>query len=108
MDETEKPTTEVSNEDMTPAVESTPAETVEDAPQEVEETFVAAVKSGVLVPILCGSATLNLGVPHLLNQLVQAMPSPLERPPEDPYMTRFFTIVIIRNRADCNSSAIRR
>ena len=50
-------------------------------PQEVEETFVTAVKSGVLVPVLCGAATLNLGVPHLMNFIVQAMPSPIERTP---------------------------
>ena len=50
-------------------------------PQEVEETFVIAVKSGVLVPVLCGAATLNLGVPHLMNLIIQAMPSPLERTP---------------------------
>jgi elongation factor G len=50
-------------------------------PQEVEDTFVTAVKSGSLVPVFCGAATLNLGVPHLMNFLVQAMPSPLERKP---------------------------
>jgi elongation factor G len=50
-------------------------------PQEVEDTFVKAVKSGGLVPVFCGAATLNLGVPHLMNFLVQAMPSPVERKP---------------------------
>jgi elongation factor G len=49
--------------------------------QEVEDTFVKAVKSGALVPVFCGAATLNLGVPHLMNFLVQAMPSPVEREP---------------------------
>jgi elongation factor G len=49
--------------------------------QEVEETFVKAVKSRALVPVLCGSATLNLGVPHLMNLIIQGMPSPLERTP---------------------------
>jgi len=51
------------------------------SPQEVEETFVTAVKSGALVPVLCGSATINMGVPHLMNVIIQAMPSPLERKP---------------------------
>ncbi|MBN2033328.1 MAG: elongation factor G [Deltaproteobacteria bacterium] len=50
-------------------------------PQELEDTFLKAVKSGDLVPVLCGAATLNLGVAHLMNYLVQAMPSPLERKP---------------------------
>ena len=49
--------------------------------REIEDTFVTAVKSGSLVPVLCGAATLNLGVPHLMNFLIQAMPSPLERKP---------------------------
>ena len=50
-------------------------------PQEVEDTFVSAVKTGALVPVFCGSATLNMGVPHLMNFLIQAMPAPVERKP---------------------------
>jgi elongation factor G len=50
-------------------------------PQEVEDTFVKAVKSGSLVPVVCGASTLNLGVAHLMNFLVQAFPSPVERSP---------------------------
>jgi elongation factor G len=49
--------------------------------QEVEETFVQAIKSGNLVPILCTSATLNIGVPQLMDLIVQAIPSPVERVP---------------------------
>ena len=47
--------------------------------QQIEETFVQAVKSGLLVPILCGSATLNMGVPQLMDLIAQAIPSPVER-----------------------------
>jgi len=50
-------------------------------PQDVEDTFVGAVKTGALTPVFCGSATLNMGVPHLMNFLVQAMPAPVERKP---------------------------
>ena len=50
-------------------------------PQEVEETFTKGVKSGLLVPVVCGSATLNIGVPHLMNLIVQGLPAPTERHP---------------------------
>jgi len=49
--------------------------------QEIEETFLQGIKSGNVIPILCGSATLNMGVDQLMDLLVQAMPSPLERGP---------------------------
>ncbi len=49
--------------------------------QEIEETFIQGIKTGHVVPILCGSATLNMGVDQLMDLLVQAMPSPLERSP---------------------------
>jgi len=50
-------------------------------PQEVEETFFKGVKSGLLVPVVCGSATLNIGIPHLMNLIVQGLPAPTERKP---------------------------
>jgi elongation factor G len=49
--------------------------------QEIEGTFILAVKSGLLVPITCGSATLNMGVPHLMDLIVQGLPAPVERGP---------------------------
>jgi len=47
--------------------------------EELERTFVEGVKSGLLVPILCGSAVLNIGVLQLMNLIVECLPSPLER-----------------------------
>jgi len=47
--------------------------------QEIEETFIQGLKTGLLVPILCGSASLNMGVAHLMNLIVQGLPSPVER-----------------------------
>lgn len=47
--------------------------------QEIEETLIKGIKSGNVVPILCGSALLNVGVPQLMNLIVQGLPSPLER-----------------------------
>jgi len=49
--------------------------------QEIEDTFVQGLKSGLLVPILCGSATLNMGVAQIMNLIVQGMPSPADRKP---------------------------
>ena len=49
--------------------------------QEIEGTFILAVKSGILVPITCGSATLNMGVPQLMDLIVQGLPAPVERGP---------------------------
>ncbi len=49
--------------------------------REIEETFINGVKSGALAPILCGSAALNMGVDQVMNLIVQAMPSPVERRP---------------------------
>jgi len=48
-------------------------------PAEIEETFVSGTKSGLVVPIVCGSATLNMGVPQLMDLIVQAFPSPVEK-----------------------------
>ena len=47
--------------------------------KEIEETFIQGIKSGLLMPIVCGSATLNVGVPHLMDLIVQGLPSPVER-----------------------------
>ena len=47
--------------------------------QEIERTFIQGLKSGVLIPILCGSATLNMGVAQIMNLIVQGLPSPMER-----------------------------
>jgi elongation factor G len=47
--------------------------------QEIEETFVKGTKSGMVVPILCGSASFNVGVPQLMDLIVQALPSPVEK-----------------------------
>ena len=49
------------------------------SPAEIEETFTQGVKSGRIVPIACGSAILNMGVPQLMDLIIQGLPSPLER-----------------------------
>jgi len=50
------------------------------SPQEVEETFVKGTKSGLLIPVTCGSSTFNIGVFQIMNLIVQALSAPGERP----------------------------
>ncbi len=46
---------------------------------EIEQTFIKGIKSQLLVPIVSGSATLNMGVAQLMNMIAQGLPSPTER-----------------------------
>ena len=48
--------------------------------QEIEETLTRGIELGIVVPIVCGSALLNMGVSQLMNLIVQGIPSPLQRP----------------------------
>jgi len=49
--------------------------------QAIESTLYQGMKSGQLLPVVCGSATLNMGVLHLMNLIVQGLPSTAERGP---------------------------
>ena len=48
---------------------------------EIEETLMEGIKSGVVVPTLCGSAALNIGVPQLMDLIILGHPSPLDKKP---------------------------
>jgi elongation factor G len=52
------------------------------APQEIEQTFVEGIKSGSVIPVVCGSALLNIGVQQLMDLVVQGIPSPSEKSPK--------------------------
>lgn len=47
--------------------------------KEIEETFIEGVKSGSVVPVVPGSAILNIGVGQLLDVIDQSLPFPTER-----------------------------
>ena len=49
--------------------------------QEIEGTLYEGLKNGSVVPIMCGAATLNMGAAHLLDLIVQGLPSPMDRGP---------------------------
>jgi len=48
---------------------------------DVLKALRAAIGAGKLVPVLCGSATRTLGVRSLLELVIDAFPSPADRPP---------------------------
>jgi len=47
--------------------------------EEMEKTLIKGIKSGLVVPIACGSAMHNMGVPQLMGLVVDGLPSPVER-----------------------------
>jgi len=48
--------------------------------EELKSALVAGVKSGELVPVVIGSALLNMGGPQLLDAIQAFLPSPLDHP----------------------------
>ncbi len=53
--------------------------------EEVLEGLVGGTKTRQCVPVLCGSATLNLGTTVLHNTIIQCLPSPAERAKTFPF-----------------------
>lgn len=52
------------------------------APEDLRRALRAAVLTGRLQPVLCGSALINLGISQLLDGVVHFLPSPLDAPVE--------------------------
>jgi elongation factor G len=50
--------------------------------QEIEETLFQGMKAGTLVPVACGSALFNMGVPQLMTMIIQGLPSPMDKGPK--------------------------
>ncbi|NCP09616.1 elongation factor G [bacterium] len=50
--------------------------------EEMETTLIKGIKSGAVVPIVCGSGLFNIGVPQLMGLIVDGLPSPIERGPK--------------------------
>jgi elongation factor G len=56
-------------------------ETGELSEEEINRGLASGLASGSFVPVLCGSASRNLGVQPLLDFIADVFPSPLARPP---------------------------
>ncbi len=55
--------------------------------EQLTEALRVGIRECRFVPVLCGSGTKNVGIPHLLDVIVDLLPSPVERGPvkgEDP------------------------
>ncbi len=50
--------------------------------REIEDTLIQGIKSGMVTPIICGSASVNMGVIQLMDTIIKGFPSPLERDPK--------------------------
>lgn len=50
--------------------------------EEIRQGLALGVKNGTVIPVLCGSATLNLGIQPLLQAIIEYLPSPAEGHPE--------------------------
>ena len=50
------------------------------SPEEIYMGFRTAVRKGLVVPVLCGSAAKNVGIQLLLDLIVEGLPSPEETP----------------------------
>jgi elongation factor G len=51
------------------------------SPEEIRRGLKARILRGSLIPVLCGSASMNLGVIPLMQALIQLAPSPVEAGP---------------------------
>ena len=49
--------------------------------EELREALAKAVRAGSIVPVLCGSAKLNIGVDLLCDAALRLLPSPVDSPP---------------------------
>ena len=74
--------------------------------EEIENTLLQGLKSGSLVPVLCGSATLNIGVAQLMDLMVQGLPSPAQRNPFEGTLPRGEEIVKRKPSVDEPFSAL--
>ncbi len=51
--------------------------------EEIIQGLTKGVMSGGFAPVLCGAATRNMGVAHLMESVVRMLPSPEDRPPRE-------------------------
>ncbi len=60
--------------------------------EEIKAAFRGAVITGKVIPLLCGSATSNIGIKELLDVIVWAFPSPQAKP-DAPFAAQVFKTI---------------
>ncbi len=74
------------------------------------EDFNSGLKKGVLngelIPVVCGSATLNMGVDVLLDAIVEYLPSPVDRPQVKGKSTQDDSEVVVKSDEAAPLSAL--
>ncbi|MBN1903879.1 MAG: elongation factor G [Deltaproteobacteria bacterium] len=75
-------------------------------PKEIEKTFYEGVKSGQIIPVLCGSATGNIGVTQLMDIIVQGFPGPSDGAAKEGKKTKSDEIIKRRSTEDEPFSAL--
>ncbi len=74
------------------------------------EDFIFGLKKGVqsgeLIPVVCGSATLNMGVDVLLDAIIEYLPSPADRPSIKAKSTGDDSEVVVQSDEDAPLSAL--
>ncbi|GAH08285.1 unnamed protein product, partial [marine sediment metagenome] len=73
--------------------------------QEITSLLKQGIKERKIVPILCGSATMNLGIELLLDFISEYLPSPSEMPPVAAKNVKTSSEELIKNSIDTPFSA---
>ena len=76
------------------------------SPEDLRTGLRRAIVNRKLFPVICGSATKNIGVQPLLDVLVECCPSPLDRPPVEGKDTKSGERVTRETRPDAPLTAL--
>ncbi len=76
------------------------------SPEDLRTGLRRAIVNRKLFPVICGSATKNIGVQPLLDVLVECCPSPLDRPPVEGKDTKSAERVTRETRPDAPLTAL--
>ncbi len=74
--------------------------------EEIQKGLSAGISDGSIVPVLCGSAYLNLGIQTLMDVIIEYMPSPAVKPVIKAVKPGTDTVVELKNSANESMSAL--
>lgn len=73
--------------------------------EEITSCLKQGIKEGKIIPILCGSSTMNLGIEPLLDFVCEYLPSPAEMPPSTAKNVKTSSEELIKNSINSSFSA---